>query len=198
MKTALLQALCSRFSLVEDNPAYTVASLLDPRYKTRSFSPVLSETVISEVKARLAALRTPSVTTQPEDPPVHKKMLLGESTTSLFDCVDDLLHSNNTQCIQRDALSDESSIELDRYLAEPLIPRTSDMLAWWEQNKGRFPLLASVARTYPGPPASSVNSERLFSTAGKVITEHRARLLPDNAERLIFLKYNSSLIKVSK
>ena len=41
-----------------------------------------------------------------------------------------------------------------------------------------------------------VPSERLFSTAGGVITERRARLLPDNAERLIFLKYNVSLIKL--
>jgi len=37
-----------------------------------------------------------------------------------------------------------------------------------------------------------VPSERLFSTAEGVITEHRARLLPDNTERLIFLKYNAS------
>jgi len=33
--------------------------------------------------------------------------------------------------------------------------------------------------------------ERLFSTAEGIITEHQARLLPDNAERLIFLKYNA-------
>jgi len=39
-----------------------VASLLDPRYKTCFFSPVLSETVIGEAKARLAALRAPSAT----------------------------------------------------------------------------------------------------------------------------------------
>ena len=37
-----------------------------------------------------------------------------------------------------------------------------------------------------------VPSEHLFSTAGGVITEHRARLLPDNADRLIFLKYTVS------
>ena len=100
-----------------------------------------------------------------------------------------------TLCIQRDVLPDESSIELGRYLVELLIPRTSVMLAWWEQNKARFPLLASVARTYLGPPASNVPSVRLLITAGGVFTEHRARLLPDNAERLIFLKYNASLIK---
>jgi len=38
-------------------------------------------------------------------------------------------------------------------------------------------------------------SRRLLSTAGGVTIEHRARHLPDDAERLIFLKYNASLIK---
>jgi len=54
---------------------------------------------------------------------------------------------------------------------------------------------AILAHIYLWPPAFSVPSERLLSTAGDVVTEHRARLLPDNAERLIFLKYNASLIK---
>ena len=197
MKAALLEALCSRFSAIDDNPVYTVACLLDPRYKTRFFSPVLSETVIGEAKAKLAELRnareTPSVQSAAE--PLPKKRRIGQSTTSLFDCVDDLLDSDNTQCIHHDAMQAEGTMELDHYLAEPLIPRTSDMITWWQQNKGRFPLLASVARTYLGPPDSSVPSERLFSTAGGVITEHRARLLPANAEKLIFMKYNAKLIK---
>jgi len=37
-------------------------------------------------------------------------------------------------------------------------------------------------------------SERLFSVAGDIISEHRSRLNPDNAEKLIFMKYNASLI----
>jgi len=37
--------------------------------------------------------------------------------------------------------------------------------------------------------------EHLFSTAGGVITEHRARLITDNGERLIFFKSSASLIK---
>jgi len=202
MKAALLDALCSRFQVVEENPVYTLASLLDPRYKTRFFSPVLCETVIGEAKAKLAALCSvcaTAATRQPEDEPVRKKARQGESTSiTLFDCVDDLLTSENnqSQCLTPDATVPNAGIlELDCYLAEPLIPRTSDMLIWWQQNTGRFPLLSSMARTYLGPPASSVPSERLFSTAGGVITEHRSRLLPDNAEKLIFMKFNAKLIK---
>ena len=44
-----------------------------------------------------------------------------------------------------------------------------------------------------GPPPTSVPSGRLFSVAGEVISGHRNALLPDNAARLIFMKYNIKL-----
>ncbi|ESO07503.1 hypothetical protein HELRODRAFT_170040 [Helobdella robusta] len=65
---------------------------------------------------------------------------------------------------------------------------------WWKFNTRKYPTISKVAQVYLAPPPTSVPSERLFSTAGDIITEHRTRLLPDNAEKLIFLKYNASLI----
>jgi len=62
------------------------------------------------------------------------------------------------------------------------------------RNSARFLFLASVAFTYLGAPQSSVPSEHFFCTAGAVITEQSARLLSQNAEKLIFLKYNADLI----
>jgi len=50
---------------------------------------------------------------------------------------------------------------------------------------------------YLAPPPTSVPSERLFSVSGDVISEHRTRLNPDNAEKLIFMKYNASLIRLT-
>ena len=50
---------------------------------------------------------------------------------------------------------------------------------------------------YLAPPPTSVSSERLFSVAGDIISKHRTRLKPDNAEKLIFMKYNASLIRLT-
>jgi hypothetical protein len=102
------------------------------------------------------------------------------------------------------------STELARYLDEPLQPLVAtpqpaasaktvskikfptDPVVWWGSNAARFPLLSRVARKYFSAPASSVCSERLFSTAGHIITDERSRLDPDRAEMLLFLNRNLS------
>jgi hAT family C-terminal dimerisation region len=106
-----------------------------------------------------------------------------------------LTPASPTQPTQSASTPNAGEVELDRYLGEPLIPRTSNMPTWWNENRDRFPVLASMARKYLGAPPSSVPSERLFSAAGGVITDQRSRLLPENAEMLIFLKYNTDLIQ---
>jgi hypothetical protein len=47
-------------------------------------------------------------------------------------------------------------------------------------------ILAFTARTYLTSPPTNVLFDKVFSTAKNVITEHRTRLLPANAEDLNF------------
>ena len=110
-----------------------------------------------------------------------------------MDCMEDVVESTNAGT--RDQ-AQRSTIEtqLHQYLSEPVIARTADPLVWWKLNKERLPDLAGLARVYLGPPPTSVPSEHLFSVAGEVISDHRSALLPENASRLIFLKYNMKLI----
>jgi len=46
-------------------------------------------------------------------------------------------------------------------------PVDSDPLIWWKANEGRFPQMAKLAKRYLCIPATSVASERVFSTSGK-------------------------------
>ena len=50
-----------------------------------------------------------------------------------------------------------------------------------------FPLLGVLARRVLAIPANSAAPERLFSTAGNVMTEKRSRLTCDNMEELVYL-----------
>ena len=58
-------------------------------------------------------------------------------------------------------------------------------------------LLPRMARRYLGVVATSVPSERLFSTAGNVVTAKRCALEPENVEKLVFLHDNLPPVKLS-
>ncbi|KAF0696667.1 zinc finger BED domain-containing protein 1-like, partial [Aphis craccivora] len=67
-------------------------------------------------------------------------------------------------------------LELDRYIAEPLLKRTEDQLVWWNERKLIYPKLYQlVCRRLCGV-ATSDPCECIFSKAGMVLTERRSRL----------------------
>lgn len=52
----------------------------------------------------------------------------------------------------------------------------NDPLAWWEKKKDDYPIMAKLARRYLAIPATSVPSESVFSTAGRIAHERRSHL----------------------
>lgn len=86
-----------------------------------------------------------------------------------------------------------AEMEVTQYREEPCLPLDSDPLLWWSQNEERFPLLAKLAKTVLCIQGTSVPSERVFSTAGDIVTAQRSALPPDNVDALIFLKKNMKL-----
>jgi len=77
--------------------------------------------------------------------------------------------------------------EFDRYIGSAQSPVAVDALSYWQQHQLEFPRCASIARKYLAMPATSVQSERLFSATGRLISKSRSRLLPERAECLVFL-----------
>ena len=62
---------------------------------------------------------------------------------------------------------DNCDAELSQYYSEKVVPRKTDPLEWWKINELRFTHLSKVARPILCVPATSIASERLFSTAGR-------------------------------
>ena len=75
-----------------------------------------------------------------------------------------------------------------RHLAEKTIHRMESPFEYWGKNKERFPSLAATAAKFLCTPSTSVDSERLFSTASNILHDKRNRLLGEKVETLIFLK----------
>jgi hypothetical protein len=85
---------------------------------------------------------------------------------------------------------DLARLEVKKYCAIASISLSCSPLDWWRVNAPKFPLLANYARFALGIPATSVSSERVFSTAGDVVRAKRSNLSSSNADKLIFLHHN--------
>lgn len=79
--------------------------------------------------------------------------------------------------------------EVEAYLQDPLLPPSTNIFAYWK-NQHAFPRLRQLARKYLCVPPSTVESERLFSTAGLVVDKKRSRLDPERVRMLVFLNKN--------
>jgi hypothetical protein len=78
--------------------------------------------------------------------------------------------------------------ELDRYLAEDVIDEDEDILAWWKHHAEAYPCLARIARDYLAIPATSVPSERAFSSGSNLIGDQRWSLEDNTIEACLCLK----------
>ena len=215
MKLGLLTALEDRFSSLSAVTVATSATALDPRFKLLFFeTDALRDVTRSEILNAALALSRDDAAVQSDS--AAAAGLSGQNMTAVdrddsgtsgdgtetHDVWSALWKFGNSAVASASAGNDDTdssvtvkvNVEVTAYFSEPVIPPKENPLLWWKCNKHRFPVLARLAQAFLTAPPSSVQSERIFSTAGDVYGDHRARLLPDNADKLIFLKFNLPLV----
>jgi len=127
--------------------------------------------------------------------PIKKRRPEGNPDThsSFWKCYDEVAAEQKS--FDNTGTTSLISTELDAYLKIGRISRCDNPYTWWAANRNLFPhYLANLAAIYLSAPGSSVYSERLFSEAGNIYEEKKNRLLPSNAEKLIFLHHNLPLL----
>lgn len=73
-------------------------------------------------------------------------------------------------------------------LADPVLKdkmQASDPLVWWQGLSKSLPVLSLVACSILAIPATSADTERLFSLGGRIVSKMRSNLTPENAQQLI-------------
>ena len=80
---------------------------------------------------------------------------------------------------------DQAKDEMARYKEEASLALSDDPLGWWKEHEGQYPFLSRVAKKHLSTPGTSVPSERVFSTAGDIISTKREHL-----DQLLFLNKN--------
>ena len=83
--------------------------------------------------------------------------------------------------------------EIADYLAEKHIKKNSSPFIWWTANYEKYPVLGQLVKRYLFASMGSVPSERKFKQAKRVVTG-RLKLKAENVEKLLFLKYNLTMI----
>ncbi|KAG8224474.1 hypothetical protein J437_LFUL003197 [Ladona fulva] len=68
------------------------------------------------------------------------------------------------------------SVQVNKYVDEPILRRNSGPLKWWGARKTFYHELCDLARRALCIVASSVPSERIFSKAGQIVTDRRNKL----------------------
>ena len=129
-----------------------------------------------------------------------KSLLISDTTTEKNKKktkLQDFLHTaGNKNSTQNNNLSNEEMLmqtELDVYLKADLADPDSCPLEWWKEHCTNFPKMANVAKVLLAVPASQSTSERIFSVAGRIVTEERTCLLAENMKKLVFIHNNAKI-----
>ena len=78
----------------------------------------------------------------------------------------------------------------DRYFNAPLAEVGTNALSFWKTNQFHYPVLSAMAKDYLTIQASSVASERAFSSGTDLVTADRCSLSGKTIEMTQFLKFH--------
>ncbi|WAQ94158.1 ZBED1-like protein [Mya arenaria] len=161
----------------------------DVKVKDEPSSPEDSSTGTAVMPAlpALEALRSQPLD-QPEEPeeePAMKKPRLSPELkprlspepNSSENALESLFGDVFVTCVEpAKSLDQRVDSEIADYEKEPVVSLKSDPLQWWKERAGHYPILSKLASSYLVIPATSVASERVFSTAGDIVNAQRGTL----------------------
>ena len=157
---------------LELNSVIAIAACLDPRHKSlTSLSKPLRLVIHEHVRSLVDDINEESsiCTDMKTEPPAKisaMALILGEEYYG-----------------EQQSLCDEFT----SFIEEPPLHPDSNPLLWRMRNERQLPKVATVAGRYLSAPATSVPKERVFSTAGNIVTQKRCSLLSENVNCLVLL-----------
>lgn len=124
--------------------------------------------------------------------PEHSTESEPESSSNLLR-IHRLIHQQRTHI--RDDVLTAMEKKLRAISLEDSPPLNTDIIMWWDSKKSVDPNLVALCQTVLAMPCTQVSIERGFSGLGKVLTNERTNLSPENLRMLLFIKLNSSLFQ---
>ena len=186
----LISQLNKYFGDIELNETYTIATLLDPRFRELSFSNDAIFTVVRNNLIRIANITTshscsvlPISTCEMNSETTSETTTTEETESNFWTTFDNSVAQKNRIVSVQNSIH----LKLDNYLKEPLLGRRQDPLIYWKDNVKKYSKMSILARKYFCVMATSVPAERVFSKAGELICKKRNRLKDTTVDKILFL-----------
>ncbi|XP_044594028.1 E3 SUMO-protein ligase ZBED1-like [Cotesia glomerata] len=182
----ILNGLDVRFCEVDRDIIFKKSTYLDPRYKNYFYKEEEVKEIEDDIKLEIIKFLMPNDDSQ------ELNVLTREPSGNQYSGFWSFMKKPtvNTRENNLETLRSEILQEMVVYLNCGLINPQQDPLIWWRQEKNKYPRLSLMARRYLGVPCTSAESERLFSTAGDIVSDKRTSLSPDSVSYLLFLNKN--------
>lgn len=163
-----------------------MSTFLDPRFKKPGFA---SANKYTECRDKIQAAAS-NVVLESDPGPVSTTS--SSSTSSALNSTSSLWTAFDKDVAEAVAKRTTCSgiLEVRQFIAEAPIQRSADPMKYWQRREAAYPRLSILARKYLSLVATSVPSERVFSTAGQVISERRSRLTTEHVEQILFMHEN--------
>ena len=191
LKRRLSDNIKNRSEHIEESEIHSFATLLDPRYKNCFFRDdharrkaeqnllkMVEDDVVENTMSRTNSGEVDEVPTT-------------NNKNDLFAAFEEVKKKAKRDDTNRGETAESVWINYINAVLE-----TNKNLSWWmkyeeraDANKYKL-ALCRLAKKYLTPPPTSTDCERLFSIAGQIVDEKRANLLPDNLEKILFLREN--------
>ncbi|XP_065674180.1 zinc finger BED domain-containing protein 4-like [Hydra vulgaris] len=194
----LVEGLDARFpnSGIE-TPEYVMCHFLDPRYKGSVINfadPEKYELIKVTAVQAIIDMKKRDGSESPTSNEISSPTLLESEEDEQEDVWEQankkLYGKQQKRQNSKDDSFKEAQNEETLYVEEGCVHKDSNILQYWNNQQNKFPYLTRLARKMLCIPASSSTSERVFSTAGNILTERRTCLSIDNIEMLVFMKEN--------
>lgn len=194
IKDKIITGLQKRMSSYENDKNLIFATMLDPRYKLNYFkehSKYYRELLEGEIKLEfeIESNNNENFGIFPENPVEPESEMVQMFNSFLKDTGE-----REVIAITPSESKVKALLEVIEYLEESSLPQTANPFKYWLNKSEVWPHLSMLAKKYLSAPPGSVESERLFSTAGLIVNNLRKNLSNENLKMLLFVHHNAPLV----
>ena len=171
MVDTMFTQMSHRFHKIESHVLLSEAAALDPRFKRKAFGrDEDADRAYQHLSNAAAKVNLPHQQAAGEEVAAAQSQSSSQDS-AIWQEFDQQVSGLVTS--SRNPVSD-SVLEVRAFVEEPLIPRSSNPLTWWQSRGVVYPRLSEVMKRRLCIVATSVPSERIFSKMGQIISETKS------------------------